>query len=422
MGSDSEVTVTGPTIIRPRLRSLDLRWIEHQGSSLLHLRDPLALADDSVLVPAPLVPFLALCDGSRDAGSLGAAFALRTGVDLGEERIRELLDRLESCLLLEGEAYEAALEKALAEYRSPPARPPFHAGAVYPEDAGELRETIAGLCYEAPSAAVGGGRLVGMLCPHIDYARGGLTYARTWRSAAADLPGIERVIVLGTDHSGGPAAITPTRQNYSTPLGVLRTAGDAVERVVAAVGEQAAFAEELHHRSEHSIELACVWMHAFTEPDPPDVVPVLCGSFAHFVAGEGSPADDTRLDAAIDALAEIAAERPTLVVAAADLAHVGPTFGDQSPVLAPARDALRGHDEESLGQICEGNGKGFLALSIAEGDRRRICGLSPIYIMLEVIARCGVGPVTGVSMGYDQCAADREEHSLVSIAGALLYA
>ncbi len=374
-------------------------------------------------MPAPLVPLLALCDGTRDARSLGAAFTLRTGIDMGEQRIRELLDGLDAALLLEGPAYESAVARALGEYRSAPSRPPFHAGSVYPSDAAALRETVAGLCGDAPAAAVGSDRrLAGMLCPHIDYARGGRTYAGTWRAAGADLAGLERVIVLGTDHMGAPAAITPTRQRYATPLGVLPTALDAVDRVAAAVGEGAAFAQELHHRSEHSIELASVWMHCFTEPEPPELVPVLCGSFVDFVSGGGRPADDPALDAAMDALAEAAAERPTLVIAAGDLAHVGPTFGDPAPVSGPARGALRAHDEESLAAICDGDAERFLSLSAAEGDRRRICGLAPVYIMLEVLRRAGGGPVDGVSMGYDQCPADEDGGSLVSIAGALLYA
>ena len=44
------------------------------------------------------------------------------------------------------------------------------------------------------------GRLRGVLSPHIDYARGFLTYAKLWAVAAEDLSKIERVIILGTDH------------------------------------------------------------------------------------------------------------------------------------------------------------------------------------------------------------------------------
>ena len=420
----------------PKLRDLDPKWIEHEGKDYLYLRDPLSLSDDNVLVPAPLVPLLALCDGTRDLEAVRAGFALRTGVRLDDDRFFGLFDRLESACLLDGPTYRTAAAAALDAYRAAPHRPPSHSGAVYPEDPSGLRDMVADFCESAPIVGMGAGggagagtdRLVGMLSPHIDYARGGATYAAIWQAAAPDLNGIELVIVLGTDHSGGPAALTLTRQDYATPLGTLPTSTDVVDSIAEAVGDDRAFAEELHHRSEHSVELAVVWMHAFMEARRVALVPVLCGSFAEIIAGDIDPQQDARLNRAIDAMAAAAAARPTLVIAAGDLAHVGPVFGDPSPVAPAARHALGLHDEESLAAICEGDAEGFLSLSVEEKDRRRICGLSAIYLMLEVLRRAHGGPVSGISMGYDQCPADAGSDaeggggSLVSIAGALLYA
>ena len=408
---------------KPRLRALDPKLIEHEGREFLYLRDPLSLSDDNVLVPSPLVPLLALCDGTRDLAGLRSAFALRTGIEMADGHLVGLIERLDSALLLEGPRFDAAAALAVSEYRSAPSRMPFHAGAVYPEDAADLREMLAGFCEAAPAASVGGagGRLVGMLSPHIDFARGGRTYAQTWQAAAADLDGIELAIVLGTDHMGRPASLTLTAQGYSTPLGALATDVAVVERLAGTLGAEEAFRSELHHRSEHSIELACVWMHSFLESREPRVVPVLCGSFAGFAKGDGHPRDHAALDRAIDVLASAAAERPTLVIAAADLAHVGPVFGDPAPVRGAARHGLELHDQESLAAVCEGDAGGFLDLSVREGDRRRICGLSPIYLMLEVLRRAHGAPASGLAMGYDQCPADDDGGSLVSIAGALLY-
>lgn len=415
-------TSGGAPYERPKLRALDAKWIDHEGRNLLYLRDPLSLSDDNVLVPQPLVPLLALCDGTQDLGTLRSAFALRTGVRLEDDQFFALFKRLDSALLLENVTYRLAMDDALAVYRSAPHRPLSHAGAVYPERADGLRQMIVEFCDGAPMVGPGGtGRLVGMLSPHIDFARGGGTYARTWQAAAADLGGIERVIVLGTDHSGDPGAVTLTRQRYATPLGTLDTDVDVVESLTAAIGEQAAYAEELHHRSEHSVELAAVWMHSFMEARPPDLVPVLCGSFGEFVTKGSRPEFDARIDAAIDVLAEVAAERPTLVIAAGDLAHVGPVFGDPVPVAPAARHSLGLHDDESLAAICEGDAHGFLDFSVEEADRRRICGLSPIYLMLEVLRRAHGKAARGMSMGYKQCPADENGWSLVSIAGALLY-
>ena len=67
------------------------------------------------------------------------------------------------------------------------------------------------------------GDLVGMLCPHIDFARGHETYAQLWERARPSLHDVDLTIILGTDHSGGPGMITPTRQSYATPYGPLPT-------------------------------------------------------------------------------------------------------------------------------------------------------------------------------------------------------
>ena len=77
------------------------------------------------------------------------------------------------------------------------------------------------------------------------------------------LTDIEQLIVLGTDHNGGLGSITPTRQNYSTPFGTLRTDMVAVGEILENLDEETVDNEELHHLSEHSIELALVWAHYF---------------------------------------------------------------------------------------------------------------------------------------------------------------
>jgi len=48
------------------------------------LRDPLHLGDSQIAVPRPLGLLLAMMDGTRDAGALEAALAVRTGLRLDE--------------------------------------------------------------------------------------------------------------------------------------------------------------------------------------------------------------------------------------------------------------------------------------------------------------------------------------------------
>ena len=83
-------------------------------------------------------------------------------------------------------------------------------------------------------------RLRGIICPHIDYERGGHVYAQIWRHAAASIRQAELVIILGTDHFSEGIPISLTRQDYCTPLGRLVADQDALMPLVSMMGESAA--------------------------------------------------------------------------------------------------------------------------------------------------------------------------------------
>ncbi|HUX87897.1 MAG TPA: AmmeMemoRadiSam system protein B, partial [Chloroflexota bacterium] len=213
----------------------------------------------------------------------------------------------------------------------------------------------------------------------------------------------------------GLGKVTLTRQSYATPFGILPTAVDVVDAVAEAIGPEDAFEEELHHRKEHSIELATVWLHRLRQDAPPPVVPILCGSFYSFTEGEADPSTDARFERALDALRVATAGRRVLVVAAADLAHVGPAFGDSEPYRDADRSRLATKDERLLSAVCEGDAHAFFGQLRDERDARRICGLPPIYLTLRFL-----GQTRGEVVGYDQCPADAEGGSLVSIGGVVL--
>jgi AmmeMemoRadiSam system protein B len=401
----------------PKLRSLQPTPVTHAGRAGFVLRDPLALSDQMLFLPRELSPLLALCDGTRDLSGLRAALMVRFGVRVSLETLAQLLARFDTAYLLDNERFAAARDAALAAYRDAPSRAPVLAGSSYPSDPDRLAAYLARFDAELPSeqsASEVDADARGLIVPHIDYARGGRVYAGLWRRAAEAVRQAELIVVLGTDHNGG-GLLTLTRQNYATPWGVLPTARDAVDRLVQAIGEEEAFRDEIHHRVEHSIELAVVWMHAVLGDHTPELTPILTGSFQRFVDGQDLPESHKGLTAAVETLQEIAARRRTLVVAAADLAHVGPAFGGQP--LDPLRRAkLRRDDERLLKSVCEGDAKAFFGQIKAEGDRRNICGLPSIYLTLQIL-----GQTHGQVSGYEVCPADQANTSSVSVAGVLLW-
>ena len=105
-----------------------------------------------------------------------------------------------------------------------------------------------------------------------------------------------------------------------------------------------------------------------------------------------------------------------MVIAAGDIAHVGPAFGDTQPLDQAALAELAALDDETISTICEGDAGAFFDGSRRELDARRLCGLPPIYLALRYLE-----DARGEALGYAQCPADGAGTSVVSIAGVLLY-
>ena len=326
---------------------------------------------------------------------------------------------MDAALMLENGAYCQVSARALKAYREADHRAPSHADLVYPSDADALAETLQGYIARAPDmdgARPATSALAGIVCPHIDYERGAETYAQLWKRCAPYLEDVQLAVIFGTDHSVCPWTLTPTRQDYSTPLGILPTDRDTVDGLAEAPGGAKAFEEELHHVNEHSIELALVWFHHAIGGRRCAVVPVLCGSFHSFLEEGADPSESETIAAAVSYLRGVISGRRTVVIAAADLAHVGPAFGDTAPIDIAGRTELAAQDAESISAIFDGDAEALFSISRLESDARRLCGLPPIYMALRLLGR-----TEGESLGYAQCPADANGGSLVSIVGALLY-
>ncbi|HJX37715.1 MAG TPA: AmmeMemoRadiSam system protein B [Anaerolineae bacterium] len=404
--------------MKPKVRDVEAHVVTQTGQQGILLRDPLRLADRALFLPMALAPLLELCDGTRDESALRASLAVRAGVQIGPAMLQQVLEQLDEALLLDNDRFSEAYWAALREYRTATLRPPVSAGQSYPAEPQELKEALRSYVeragqVEQPSPGAGG-TVRGLVSPHIDYERGGVTYAGVWQRAADAVREAELAIIFGTDHIGG-ARLTLTHQRYATPLGVLPTANAIVDQVAGALGPDEVFGAELHHRTEHSIELAAVWLQYMLGGRECQLLPVLCGGFEALMDADGSPAEQTELKTTLDLLKEAGASHRTIIIAAGDLAHVGPAFGDRHGIDIFEKVRLKLADEELMASICAGDEEAFWRQVRDERDRRRICGLSPIYMALSML-----GETEGLVTGYAQCPADQEGLSYVSICGIVL--
>ncbi len=403
---------------KPVLRPLDFQPVIYHEQQMWLLRDPLQLAPQQLIIPPPLAQLLMFCDGTRTPEEIHAAFSNLVQSEVDFAIIDEALAQLDAAFLLDNERSRQARESLLREYRDAPHRPPSLAGLGYPADAEELSRLFAsyGNGDGSPAKTQWLGR--GIVSPHIDYQRGGPVYAKVWRQAQKAILEADLVLIFGTDHSGSPGMLTLTRLPYATPYGVLPAESELVDKLARTIGVEAAFAEELHHRNEHSVELSAVWLHHVyhkAEAEPCPMVPILCGSFQHFLLNGAHPGEDDRLMAAIETLRQETAGKKVLAVASVDLAHVGPTFGDSFPMDADRRSDLAQADDRLMQTILQGDADGFYDQISSVEDRYRICGFSSIYLMLRFL-----GSTRGTEVAYQQCPADAQHQSLVSICGLLL--
>jgi AmmeMemoRadiSam system protein B len=198
---------------------------------------------------------------------------------------------------------------------------------------------------------------------------------------------VDRWIVLGTVHAPIARPFALTRKVFDTPLGLVDVDSECLEALLARIGP-AYLDDEFAHRGEHSIEFQGVFLrHATPAHQPVRIVPILCGSFHKFVEERRPPQSADAVEEFLGALREILAamEGRTVVIASADLAHVGPQFGDPRPLTPGQLREVEEADRRMLSFVEAGDAEGFFRDVAKDGDRRNICGLPPIYAALRVL-------------------------------------
>lgn len=404
----------------PRLRPVEAFPAVVSGQQVLCLRDPQQYSEAVVYVPAQTASILGLFDGQHSLLDIQEAFARRFGSLLFREQLQQVIHSLDEHLLLDSPRFADHRAKVEGEFRRARFRAPLLAGKSYPSDPEALRRQLDGYFAvpdgpgetpPSPSAA----SLAGLVVPHIDFARGGPCYAWGYRELEG-APPADRFLILGTVHAPIARAFALTRKNFETPLGMAETDHDFMDRLLAEVGE-GYLEEELVHRGEHSIEFQAVFLrHRMPPAHLVRIVPVLCGSFHRFVDERRSPGEDQEIESFVAALRETVATLGgrTVIVASADLAHVGPRFGDPRQITPGRLREVGDADRELLESVEAGDAEAFFRAVARDEDRRRICGLPPIYALLRLLPRGG-----GRVLRYSQWP---DPQGTVTFAAVALYA
>ncbi|MBI2001700.1 MAG: AmmeMemoRadiSam system protein B, partial [candidate division NC10 bacterium] len=326
----------------PRLRPVEAFPAVVSGQEVLCLRDPQQYSEVVVYVPAQTASILGLFDGQHSLLDIQEAFARRFGSLLFREQL--------------------LLEDGFRQSRS---RSAILAGKSYPPEATALRQQLESYFTAAegpgatpPSPAAAG--LSGLVVPHIDFARGGPCYAWGYRELEGASP-VDRFVILGTVHAPIGRAFALTRKDFETPLGTVETDQEFVDRLLASVGDQY-LEDELAHRGEHSIEFQAVFLrHRTPSASPVRIVPILCGSLHQFIEDRRSPSEGRDIEGFLAAVRDTMAGLGgrSLVLASADLTHVGPRFGDPRQITPGQLREVADADHEMLETIEAGDAEAF---------------------------------------------------------------
>lgn len=402
---------------RPRLRPGLAAARDERDHSAIVVFDQFRLSRQILRVSPREFTWMQWLDGSKTLRDVQAAAMRESGGALVPiEPLMALVDKLDTALFLDGPRFEA--------YLTGPVREPSCLGC-YPEDPDELRRKLTGyftgeggpgLPAKHETNGTPRARLRALLAPHIDYLRGGVSYAWAFKELA-ERTDASLFVIVGTSHYS-VERFTLTRQNFKTPLGVVETDQKFIDRLVEHYGS-GLFDDPFAHVPEHSIELEVVFLqYLFEMVRPIRVVPLVCGSFQDCVESGEEPAKSDDVGRMIAALkkAEEAAGEPVCYVISGDLAHIGPKFGDSGRVTESQLTVSRVQDQALIERAQKVDASGYFRVIEQEGDTRRICGLPPTYVVFNA-AR----PASGKLLHYGQYVHPRG-HESVSFASMAFYA
>jgi AmmeMemoRadiSam system protein B len=415
---------------RPRLRSVETvvaRDPEHD--KVLVLRDTRGVSPGHAVLPPALVPLVARFTGSLRCDEIAREVSIEVGSDIPVDVVVRLAVELERALFLEGPVFRAALAGAERQFAEAPIRAAAHAGGAYYAERVPLAKYVEDCRLRATQKAQpgsrlplqnGGGRMVALVSPHIDPWRGALCYGYAYSALAAALPPqADTFVVFGTSHAPMREPFALCRKAFDTPLGLVEADLAAIDEVANKTQGFDPYADQFNHKIEHSLEFQVVFLKNVMAGRPFRIVPILAGLGAHQSTGL-DPAEEPSVATFIGAVRDFVQSRDgrVVVVSGADMAHVGPRFGDAKPYDPPAREAHERKDRESLDHAIALDASGFWSQVAADLDDRRVCGLAPTWSLLSVIS--AIRP-RGRVLHYEQTV-DGGDGSIVSHAAVGYYA
>jgi AmmeMemoRadiSam system protein B len=416
-----------PHQAKPRLRPVrgfpaNARNEKGEPVQMLGLADATQISDKVCLMVPAVQLVLPLMDGSRDLDEIIA----QVGKGLNRQIMEQIVAQLDDAGLIEGPTFEGIFAKMREQFDASETLPPASTAAFVDalvaegqqqgklgQDAGDVEKDafgarrvrevfdqfIAEALKEAKDPAYD--TLPKMIvAPHLDYGRGWMNYGAIFgRLRVVDRP--DRVVILGTNHFGRSSGVVACDKGYQTVLGTCAADTALLDSLKAALGRENAaklMEHRFDHEREHSIELQIPWIqHVFGQSEGGNgAFPKVLGILVHDPAmnnGESYDGNGLALQPFVEALKKAIGQQAgkTLVICSADLSHVGPAFGDQTPLggeeepAVSARNKVFQHDNELLNHFSTNRVPELIAAMAWQQNPTRWCSTGNLVAGLSVI-------------------------------------
>lgn len=387
----------------PAIRNVDLFPLEHDGQPYFCMSDPAGIVEDQLLLSYPAAAIAAQLDGQNTLRDVRQALQVQLpGVIFSDRDIAGVVNQLDTAGFLQTENFGAIEQAVVAEFRNRPTRAAHHAGRSYPADAEALRAFLNeqflrdGGPGRLPNGKPGSAPLPGLIVPHIDLPRGGHSYAHGYlRLYESGRP--HTVVIFGVAHAAEPVPFILTRKPFETPLGTLEV-DEAFLDAIEPACDFDPYAYEFTHKTEHSIEFQAVMLAHLYGPDI-KIVPILPSYFIQPPDAEQGADEAVAKFLAACREAVRSAPYPVTVVGGADLAHVGPRFGDAIEVDEAVLTEVRARDAEDLAHAYAMRPEEFYRSVMRDDNARHVCGYNCVYSTVKSLE--GIAS-EGTQLHYDR--------------------
>jgi AmmeMemoRadiSam system protein B len=261
------------------------------------------------------------------------------------------------------------------------------AGTFYPDDPGELRETVEGFlstvqAERRPATAA--------IVPHAGLVYSGACAATVF--AQIELP--EVAVIVAPNHTGRGRRMVSiwASGGFRTPLGVTPVAEDFLAQLSAAF--PAAVHDPAAHDAEHAIEVELPFL-AVQSPSTA-IAPIVLATDGWDVC-----------QALGRALADVAKTwpQPVCLIASSDMTHY------ESASSAEAKDRL------ALAKVAALDGRGLL--EVCQRGGITMCGRAPAATVLEAARELGAKEATVVDYRHSGMVTGDDRH-IVAYAGVVI--